>query len=277
MRALACRSRKGDSGKDHEKCERKDVGHLKVESDIRSFVTLAERTDRANKGLVSDNGGIAPRLATHAPVNRSYESCKSARMSWADKGEGDRRTDLSGPIEKVVLDVSRDGIDSILDHPLLCAYSGSRKVCLERSSAAVRLGHRVGVIRPNYRAGGNQWSGSDRNAGTERTMTENMHKLWMIFQPLLDAQDTRLDELSLQRILGQSRLSDVGSIETIHAVGTDDACLSVVWLGGDRRVRVDDDVKVPEGGRGQARAREGTALHTYPIFSKSGAMRSTKR
>lgn len=60
-------------------------------------------------------------------------------------------TDLSRTVKEVVLDVSRDRVDAILDHPLLRSHAGPGKVRLECSCATVCLGDGVGVIGPYYR------------------------------------------------------------------------------------------------------------------------------
>lgn len=127
-------------------------------------------------------------------------------------------TDLSRTVKEVVLDVSRDRVDAILNHPLLCSHTGSGKVRLECACTAVCLGDGVGVIGPNYWRN-KERSGCTSNAiGGRLTMTEHVHKFWVILQPLLDAQHTRLDKLSLQRILCQRRLRDIGSVQAVHAV-----------------------------------------------------------
>lgn len=77
------------------------------------------------------------------------------------------------------------------------------------------------------------------------TVTEDMHKIGMIFEAFFDAEDTRLDELSLQRVLCDGSLNDVCTIEAVHAVGSNDTGLSMVWFRGYGRVWVDDDVEVP--------------------------------
>ncbi|KAH3669455.1 hypothetical protein OGAPHI_001576 [Ogataea philodendri] len=129
---------------------------------------------------------------------------------------------LSWSVSEIILDVSGDGVDQIVQSTQFGSLSGSSEICLQCASSGVRLGHHVGVVCPDVH--------------------EHQVELRIDFLPVLRAVDhSALDQLLLQVESAQCGLNNVGSIETVHAVCSDNVAL---FLGDHKLLGNSDHVEI---------------------------------
>ena len=106
-------------------------------------------TERMSRGRVSVKGGIPPFFATQFPVKISKASYEvSVESLVLQRTWRLRCTHLSIPVEKVVLDISHDGIDAILGHSLSGPLASSGEIGLEGAGAGICARDGVSVVCP---------------------------------------------------------------------------------------------------------------------------------
>lgn len=110
---------------------------------------------------------------------------------------------LARTVEEVVLDVASDRVDAVLDGTLGGALARSGEVGLEGACTRVGSRHSIGVVSPDC-----EWQKRGREVSTGRTfaavvlseaasltISEQIHELLALLDPLVRAQNTRLPQL----------------------------------------------------------------------------------